>query len=98
MMGDVSGIIEERLRSITEYVINPFILILFALAGVIFVWGLVTFIRDMDNPEAHQTGKKHMAWGLIGMVIMFGVFGILQVLLNTFNIDTSQFFIFGGSD
>ena len=94
MQGNVSEAIEELLRSIIEYVVNPFILLLFGLAGVIFVWGLVVFVRSMDNQEARTTGKKHMVWGLVGMVIMFGVLGIIQILLNTFGIETSQFFIF----
>ncbi len=59
---------------------------MFSLALAYFLWGLVAFIRNAANAEARATGQRHMLWGIIGMVIMVGVFGIISLLVNLFGI------------
>ena len=71
---------------VVDNIINPFIVLLFAMALVYFFWGLVQFIAGADDETKRGTGKKHMVWGVIGLVIMIGVFGIINILLNTFGI------------
>jgi len=67
---------------ILREVINPFLGFLSALAVVIFLWGIVEFILGADSEQKREAGKKHLAWGLIGLVIMFGVWGIIAVIQN----------------
>lgn len=78
--------IDSLLYKITAKVINPLIEFLFIIALVIFLWGVVEYIRGADSQDKRNTGKQHMMWGVIGFVIMFGVFGIINILLNTFGI------------
>lgn len=63
-------------------IINPLILFLIAVAVAYFLYGLMMFIRNQDNEESQEEGKKHMLWGVIGLAIMFSVYGILN-LVNT---------------
>ena len=42
----------------------------------------------LDNEEEREKGKKNMLWGIIGMTIMVGVFGIITIILNTFGISS----------
>jgi hypothetical protein len=67
-------------------IINPLIELLFALAVVYFLYGALEFIMNQENDEKKTTGKSHMLWGVIGITIMFGVWAILGIILNTFNI------------
>ncbi len=71
------------LNKISEFVINPIIYLMFAVAFVVFIWGLVQFATHLDNEEARSTGVKHMIWGVIGMVIMVSVRGIVNLIDKT---------------
>jgi hypothetical protein len=53
------------------------------LALVYFLWGVVEYLMHADEPEARSTGARHMIWGVIGLAIMVGVFGIMNIIINT---------------
>lgn len=74
------------LGKINEHVINPAISVLFALAFLLFVSGLLGFFKNRDSDEALQKGKQHITWGIIGMVIMVSVFGIMKFIIKTFDV------------
>lgn len=63
-------------------IINPIIILLVAVAIGYFLYGLMEFIRNQDNEDAQESGKKHMLWGVIGIAIMFSVYGILNLVNN----------------
>lgn len=79
---DVNGFISN----VNKLIINPLIALLFGLAVVYFLYGIFEFISNQENEEAKTKGKSHMIWGIIGIVIMMGVFTILDIIMNTFNI------------
>jgi heme/copper-type cytochrome/quinol oxidase subunit 4 len=62
---------------------TPIIELLFAFAFLQFLWGMLVFIKNTDNAEAQKNGKSHMLWGVVGLVIMFGVYGILNLMNGT---------------
>jgi uncharacterized membrane protein YidH (DUF202 family) len=74
--------VEEIINKTTQEIINPFIVFLAVLATVIFLWGIVEFVAGADNEEKRNLGKKHIIWGILGLAIMLGVFGIMQILYN----------------
>ena len=67
-------------------IINPLISLLFALAVAFFLYGVFEFIANQDNEEKRTAGKMHMLWGIIGITIMMGVFMIMRVILDTFDV------------
>lgn len=67
-------------------IVNPLIALMFALALAYFLYGLVEFIANQDKEDKKTIGKRHILWGLVGMTVMFGVWGILQMVLDTFGI------------
>lgn len=69
--------------SINKVIINPLIILLFAVAVVYFLYGIVNYLLSPDNEEIRTSSKTHMLWGIIGMFIMISVFGIMRLLLNT---------------
>jgi hypothetical protein len=69
---------------ITSNIISPIIDLLALAAFVVFVWGVVTFIRSADDAEKRATGQQHMVWGIIGLVIIFGAQAIMAIITNTF--------------
>ena len=74
-VGEIIGVVSSD-------ILRPIILVLFALALVLFFWGMIEFMVNADNEEKRSVGKSHMLWGLIGLVIMFSVNGIVQILIN----------------
>ncbi|MEK7569647.1 MAG: hypothetical protein AAB500_02035 [Patescibacteria group bacterium] len=78
------------LVNLNREIINPLILLLFALAVAIFLFGMLQFFLSAANDEKKTAGKQHMIWGVIGMTIMMGVFFILNLILGTLNISKGE--------
>jgi len=77
----------------TDIIVNPTILIIFALGFFLFVFGLVEFMWSLSSGAENNEGKNHMIWGIAGMLVMVSVWGIIGLLENTFGIGRA-----GGTD
>lgn len=82
--------LDRFLGNVNREIINPLILLLFALALVYFLYGMLEFISNASNDEKKTTGKVHMLWGVVGLTIMMGVWAILSMILNTVGIPKSE--------
>lgn len=58
-------------------------MLLFALATLYFLFGLMKFIQNQDDENAQEEGKRHMVWGVIGIFLMIAVYGILNLIGTT---------------
>jgi hypothetical protein len=72
---------------VVDNIINPLIYFLFALAILFFLYGMLEFILNQESEEAKTTGRSHMLWGIVGITIMMGVWFIMNLIINTFNIE-----------
>ncbi len=71
------------IQKFADLVLNPLIKGMFAVALIVFLWGIVEFIRDADNDSARSKGKLHIFWGLVGMAIMVSVNSIIAIAVGT---------------
>ena len=71
------------IHSINKYIINPIILLMFAVAVLVFVYGIFEYFMHGGSSDARDTGRNHMLAGVVGMFIMISVFGIINIVLNT---------------
>jgi len=78
--------VSDFITKLVEVIVNPLIKLSFAVALVIFLWGVFGYIKNADSPEDRKKGTEHIIWGLVGLFIMTSVFTILQIALNTFGI------------
>lgn len=69
-------------------IINFTIPILGSLAFVVFLLGIVKFIYSGGDENKRKEAKNYIIYGLIGMFVLVAMWGIFQIVLNTF---------FGGS-
>ena len=76
--------IQQIIEKITKEIINPTIYLLFAVATLMFVYGIVTYIAASGSPQAMQKGKNIMIGGIIGLFVMASAFGIVKILCNFF--------------
>ena len=68
-------------------IVSPAILIVLALGFLLFVYGLVEFLWKLNEGGDNSEGKQHMIWGIVGVLVMFSVYGILDMLDSTFGLD-----------
>lgn len=62
--------------------INLVIPVLFALAMVFFFWTIVRYVMQAGEGGGEVRGQ--ILWGLIALVVIFSIWGILNVLCATF--------------
>ncbi len=72
---------------ISTLILNPLIALLFGIATLYFIYGVLQYIWNPDNEEARTTGKQSMIWGIVGMCVMVSVFGIMRLLINSIGAD-----------
>lgn len=76
----------EFIATLVDVIVNPLIRLLFAVALVVFIWGVFEFIKDSDSSEGRKKGIQHIIWGLVGLAIMVSSYAIIGIALDTFGI------------
>src|SRR3989344_2833499 len=76
--------VEEIIGVVVSEILTPIVTLLFALAIILFIWGIVEFLIYSDNEEKKSIGKRHMVWGIIGLAIMIAVRGIVKIVVTLF--------------
>jgi len=71
---------------VNEVILFPIITLLMAVALLVFVYGSVMYIMNANAPAARDTGRKHIMWGIIGMLVMLSAYAILTIAANTFGL------------
>jgi ABC-type thiamin/hydroxymethylpyrimidine transport system permease subunit len=72
------------LSNVNNIIINPIIVLAFAVAFIFFIYGVFQYIwKSHSDPAKMKEGRSHMAWGLFGMFIMISVFGLFKFLINS---------------
>ena len=58
---------------------------------VVFLFGVfkLAFV-DGQKPEAREQARKFMFWGIVALFVMVSVWGLVNLLRNTFNLDNSN--------
>ena len=77
-----------QVASTILYIIN-FVLVpvLFAIAFIVFLWGVFkTYIWSRGDETAVTQGHKLIFWGVIGFVVMISLWGLVNVVANTFGL------------
>ncbi len=80
------SVLNAFLAKVVTQIINPIILLLSAGAFVVFLWGVFEFIKEAGDEGKRAEGKQAILWGLIGLVIIFGAYGIINLALGTFSL------------
>jgi len=75
------------INKLVDYIVNPAILVVFTLGFFLFLWGLVMFLWHIDEGGENAVGKRHMVWGIVGMLIMVSVYGIINIIDSTFQLN-----------
>ena len=84
--------IDEFLRRVDALIINPLILLLIGLSFVYFIYSVIRFlsIDAGDKGGKRVEARNSILWALVGMLIMFSVYGIIKLVVDTFGIRHSD--------
>jgi len=69
-----------RVRTTATFIIG----LLFIVATLVFLWGIVQFIASAGDEAKRKTSKGLMTWGILGLAVMAAAWGITQVLVDYF--------------
>lgn len=70
----------ERFVEIIEFTFP----VLAGVALAFFLYGLVDFIANADNEQKRIKGKNLMTWGVVALFVMVSMWGLVNMLHNTF--------------
>ena len=66
-------------------ILNSIIPVLIVLGVVYFVWGVVSYVMASEE-EAKKKGRDRMIYGIIGLVVIVGMWGLVSIVTNTFGL------------
>ncbi len=76
----------DIVAKINDVILFPLITLLMAVAFIIFLWGAFEYVKNADNESARETGRNHLMYGVIGMLIMLSAYAILNIAAGTFGL------------
>ncbi len=71
-------------ENIAKFLLGPLLTFLTVLALVLFITGVVEFMRNAENSDARKRGKEKILWGIIALFVMLGFISITGVFTRTF--------------
>ena len=69
---------DATLNLIKSNIVIPIVEFMFVLALFLFLWGVLQFVINVNNPTGKKEGTQHMFWGLVGLAIMVSAFGLIN--------------------
>lgn len=83
--------IEDAGNLFTNLVTNVAVPVIFALAFIVFIWGVFWyFIAGGHDEEKRKSGKQLMLYGLLGFFIMVSVWGLVNILVGSVNLENDE--------
>jgi len=83
VMGGSAISTKQLLTNIVNNIVNPFIYLMITAAVVLFLWGVLDFIRNADSSEERKKGQMRMLYGVVGLFIMMAANGIVNLIIGT---------------
>ena len=74
------------LGRIEQAILFPLLTFMLSVALLMFLWGAYQFVQGADSDEGRATGKRHMLYGIIGMLVMLSALAILRIAAGTFGV------------
>ncbi len=73
---------------VTCTIVRSIVPLLFSLATVGFIWGVIQMVINPEDAEKRKQGKMYMIWGIVALFVMLSIWGLVSILSNTFGINT----------
>lgn len=80
--------INGAIVAITD-IVNAVFPLLVGIGVFILAWGIFVFIVNAGDPEERKKGSARILWGVIGVFLMLSVWGLINILVNTFYLNNN---------
>lgn len=67
---------------VQDQILEPIIALIALAAFLVFAWGVAEFILGAGDEEKRTVGRRHIMWGVIGLVIVFGASILVRIIGN----------------
>jgi hypothetical protein len=91
-VGSCSGIdsFAKFTGCIQGFILQPLIYLIFAVAIVYFLYGVLTYVRKGGDEDDRRAGKEMMIYGIIAIAVMVSVYGLINLVTGTFKLEEGQ--------
>jgi hypothetical protein len=86
VVGAQGGTLTSAVDTILNFIKGSVIPAIFAIALVIFLWGIVSYMIAGDDEEKKKTGRTYIIYGIIGLAVMASVWGLVGLLTGEFHL------------
>ena len=79
------GAVEAGLfvAKLNDVILFPLIMLMIGIAMLYFIYGSVIYIMNAENSSARETGRRHIMYSIVGLLVMLTAYGILTIAANT---------------
>ena len=78
---------QSFVNTFNEVFVFPLIILLTAIALLVFVYGAFEYVVKSNNEQARSQGSKHMLFGVIGLFVMLSAFAIMRLFAASFGVE-----------
>jgi len=79
----------QDLISFVGQVLGWLMPLIVGLAVIYFVFGILKYVMNAGDEEKQKEGRSMMLYGIIAIFVMVSVWGLINVLVGTFGLDTT---------
>src|SRR3989344_5081203 len=79
--------VDSILLQLGEF-LNSVIPLIIGLAFLYFLWGVYTYVVRSASEEDKEKSRNTIIYGVIGLFVMLAAWGLVNVLINTFELET----------
>jgi len=87
--GQSGGLTLYGIIGLANSFVNSLFPFIIALAVLFVLWGTLRYITNGANEEKRGEAKMFILWGIIGIFIMVSIWGLVNLVRNSFNLDTA---------
>ena len=73
-----------------QALLNRAIPILIGIAVIFFLFGVLKFVMNANDPEKRKEGRMFMVWGIIAIVVMFGIWGLVSFVMVSLGLNQTN--------
>ena len=63
--------------------------VILSLAVLLFLWGLVKYMTNADDPEARASSRGLMIWGVVIIFVMISLWGLVNFIASLTGLDST---------
>ncbi|KKU67317.1 MAG: hypothetical protein UX89_C0016G0020 [Parcubacteria group bacterium GW2011_GWA2_47_16] len=85
--GTVAATDAFSLLKVLQNIVDTVIPFVIGLGVLVFIYGVFNFVTSAGDEEARAGAKQLIIWGIIGIFVMVSVWGLVNILSGTFNLN-----------